>query len=71
MVPATAATLQILEAARENRIMVGKGGLYGNCIRLSPPMNISRPDVDEFILRLDASFTQVEAAPGVTAAARS
>jgi 4-aminobutyrate aminotransferase len=70
-VPATAATLQILEAARENRIMVGKGGLYGNCIRLSPPMNISRPDVDEFILRLDASFTQVEAAPGVTAAARS
>ena len=61
-VPATAATAQMLEAARENRIMIGKGGLYGNCIRLSPPMNISRADVDEFITRLDASFTTVEAA---------
>jgi 4-aminobutyrate aminotransferase-like enzyme len=67
-VPATAATLQMIEAARENRIMVGRGGLYGNCIRLSPPMNISRTDVDEFILRLDASFTQVEATMGAGAA---
>ena len=58
--PATAATNQMLEAARENKIMIGKGGLYGNCIRLSPPMNISRTDVDEFIKRLDQSFTSVE-----------
>jgi 4-aminobutyrate aminotransferase len=58
--PATAATLQMLEAARENRIMVGRGGLYGNVLRLSPPMNIGRTDVDEFILRLDAAFQQVE-----------
>jgi len=65
--PATAATLQMMEAARENRIMIGRGGLYGNCIRLSPPMNISRTDVDEFITRLDACFTQVEAAMGAAA----
>jgi 4-aminobutyrate aminotransferase-like enzyme len=58
--PATAATAHLLEAARENRIMVGRGGLYGNVVRLSPPMNIGRSDVDEFILRLDTSFTQVE-----------
>jgi 4-aminobutyrate aminotransferase-like enzyme len=58
--PATSATAQMLEAARENRIMVGRGGLYGNVIRLSPPMNITRSDVDEFVLRLDAGFTQVE-----------
>jgi 4-aminobutyrate aminotransferase len=57
--PATNATAALMEAARENRIMIGRGGLYGNCVRLSPPMNISRADVDEFILRLDASFTQV------------
>ena len=70
-VPATAATAQMLEAARENRIMIGKGGLYGNCIRLSPPMNISRADVDEFILRLDASFAKVEAAMSVGASSGS
>jgi 4-aminobutyrate aminotransferase len=67
-VPATAATLQMMEAARENFIMVGRGGLYGNVLRLSPPMNIGRADVDEFIVRLDAAFAKVEAAlfAGVT-----
>ena len=60
-VPATAATLQMMEAAKENRIMIGRGGLYGNVLRLSPPMNIGRADVDEFIGRLDASFAKVEA----------
>jgi 4-aminobutyrate aminotransferase-like enzyme len=58
--PATAAALRVMEAARENGIMVGRGGLYGNVVRLSPPMNIGRGDVDEFICRLDASF---ESAP--------
>jgi hypothetical protein len=38
-------------------------------LRLSPPMNIDRADVDEFILRLDASFTQV--ARGASALARA
>jgi 4-aminobutyrate aminotransferase-like enzyme len=59
--PATAATLQMMETARENRIMIGRGGLYGNVLRLSPPMNTGRADVDEFIGRLDASFAKVEA----------
>ena len=38
--PATAATAQVMEAARENRILIGKGGMYGNVLRFSPPMNI-------------------------------
>jgi 4-aminobutyrate aminotransferase-like enzyme len=59
-VPATTATAQLMEAARENRVMLGRGGLNGNVLRFSPPMNIGRADVDEFILRLDASFLQVE-----------
>jgi 4-aminobutyrate aminotransferase-like enzyme len=54
--PATAATLRVMEAARENGILVGRGGLYGNVLRLSPPMNIGRSDVDEFIARLDCSL---------------
>src|SRR5262249_45587852 len=32
--PAVAATLAVLEAARENRILIGKGGLYGNVLRI-------------------------------------
>ena len=54
--PATAATLRVMEAARRNRLLIGRGGLNGNVLRISPPMNISKSDVDEFLRRLDASF---------------
>jgi len=54
--PAVAQTGMLMEAARENRILIGKGGMYGNVIRLSPPMNITRSDVDQFIGLLDKSL---------------
>ena len=54
--PAPEATAQIMEAARENRLLVGKGGLYGNVLRITPPLNISRNDIDEFAGLLEASF---------------
>ncbi len=53
--PATMLTLAVMDAARERRILIGRGGLNGNVVRLSPPMNISKADVDEFAGRLDAS----------------
>src|SRR5438477_6231929 len=56
--PATAETAQLMETTRENRIMVGKGGLYGNVLRISPPLNIAKTDVDEFARLLDRSFAQ-------------
>jgi 4-aminobutyrate aminotransferase len=59
--PAAAAMAQLMEATRENRIMVGKGGLYGNVLRISPPMNIGKTDVDEFARLLDRSFAQCHA----------
>ena len=55
--PAATATAALLEAARENGILIGKGGLYGNVIRISPPLNISKSDVDEFARLLDRSLT--------------
>lgn len=62
--PATALTLQLMDAARDNGVMFGRGGLYGNVIRFSPPMNVSRDDVDEFIRRLDAGFCGVTSQRG-------
>jgi len=59
--PATAATAALMESSRENRILIGKGGYFGNVIRLSPPLNISKTDVDEFTRQLDASFVKVQA----------
>jgi len=63
--PASAETNQVLEAAREARILLGKGGLYGNVLRISPPMNISKADVDNFVKALDESFAKVSAPVGV------
>jgi 4-aminobutyrate aminotransferase-like enzyme len=59
--PAAQATVELMEAARSNRLLIGKGGLYGNVIRISPPLNISKTDVDEFARLLDLSLTHSEA----------
>jgi 4-aminobutyrate aminotransferase len=60
--PAAAATLAVMEAARENRILIGKGGMYGNVLRITPPLNISKSDVDEFLRLLDLSLAGVRKA---------
>src|ERR1700680_2943091 len=59
--PAPEATTQLLERTRENGLLIGKGGLYGNVVRLSPMLNISKGDVDEAIRLLDKSFSEVQA----------
>jgi 4-aminobutyrate aminotransferase-like enzyme len=59
--PAPEITLQLLERTRDNGLLVGRGGLYGNVIRLSPMLNIGKADVDEAARLLDRSFGQVGA----------
>jgi len=59
--PAAAETNQLLERARANGLLIGRGGLYSNCIRLSPPLNISKGDVDEAIRLLDKSLAETRA----------
>ena len=49
----------VVERARENGLLIGKGGLFGNVIRMAPPMNISKADVDEGIRMLDKSLNEV------------
>jgi 4-aminobutyrate aminotransferase-like enzyme len=63
--PAVAETLAVMEAARENGILLGKGGLHGNILRFSPPLNISKSDVDEFTRLLDASLVKASALSAV------
>jgi 4-aminobutyrate aminotransferase-like enzyme len=57
--PAPQETTQVMERARDNGLLVGKGGMFGNVIRMSPPMNISKADVDEGMRLLDKSFSEV------------
>ncbi|MGD0500070.1 MAG: aspartate aminotransferase family protein [Bryobacteraceae bacterium] len=60
--PATTETAMVMEAARENGLLIGKGGIFGNVIRMSPPMNVGRTDVDQFAELLDRSLTACRAA---------
>ncbi len=56
--PFPKACASVMEAARENGILIGKGGIYGNVLRISPPLNIGTSDVDCFLKALDDSFVR-------------
>ena len=44
--PASAEAGQIVELAKERGLLLGKGGLYGNTLRIKPPMCITEADCD-------------------------
>ncbi len=47
--PAREECARVLDHARENGLLLGKGGFWGQTIRIAPPMCIGRPDA-EFML---------------------
>jgi 4-aminobutyrate aminotransferase-like enzyme len=59
--PGTELVNQVMERLRANGLIVGKGGLYGNVIRMSPPLNISRADIDAALAILDKSLAEATA----------
>jgi 4-aminobutyrate aminotransferase-like enzyme len=45
--PDPARATAFVNAAREHGLLLGKGGLYGNAIRVAPPLTVSAAEVDE------------------------
>jgi 4-aminobutyrate aminotransferase-like enzyme len=37
----------MLEETRRNGLLVGKGGLYGNVLRIAPPMSLTEEEAEE------------------------
>ncbi len=58
--PATAETAQVHERAMQLGLLVGKGGLSGNVLRIKPPMCIDREDCDFLCRVLDICLTEAE-----------
>jgi len=44
--PATQETFEIVELCKERGLLVGKGGLYGNVLRIKPPMCLTKDDAN-------------------------
>ena len=57
-VPAKEECAQILEVCKDLGLLLGKGGLYGQTIRFSPPMCITRADADFLLQVLDQALGQ-------------
>jgi len=56
--PATNEILQLFENTKKRRLLIGKGGLYGNVVRIAPPMTVDQGRIDEAIKILDQSLSE-------------
>jgi alanine-glyoxylate transaminase/(R)-3-amino-2-methylpropionate-pyruvate transaminase len=57
--PAKAECARVLELAREMGLLIGKGGLWGQTIRIKPPLCLSLADADFLLEVLDAAFARL------------
>jgi 4-aminobutyrate aminotransferase len=57
--PAAAATNRLMEETKKRGLLIGKGGLYGNTLRIAPCLNIGAADIDAFLSLLDESLAAV------------
>lgn len=57
--PAKEECVRVFERCRELGVLIGKGGLYGNVLRIKPPMCLTAADADFMLEVLDAAFRGV------------
>ncbi len=58
--PDPQSVVRVFEETRKRGVLIGKGGLYGNVIRLGPPLIATRSDIDELVTALDGAFSSLE-----------
>jgi alanine-glyoxylate transaminase/(R)-3-amino-2-methylpropionate-pyruvate transaminase len=57
---ATEETLEVMEVARTKGLLIGRGGLHANVLRVSPPLCIGEADVHEILRILGETLREVE-----------
>ncbi|MET0826499.1 MAG: aminotransferase class III-fold pyridoxal phosphate-dependent enzyme, partial [Acidimicrobiales bacterium] len=59
--PDTAAAAAVMERAREGGLLIGKGGLYGNCLRIAPPLSLTAEEAVEGAAIITSTLDAVQA----------
>jgi 4-aminobutyrate aminotransferase-like enzyme len=54
--PDPATTVRLFEETKKRHLLIGKGGLAGNAVRISPPLTVSESEVDDALRIFRESF---------------
>ncbi len=57
--PDPEAVRRLFESTKTNGLLIGKGGLMGNVIRITPPLNVTKDQVDQALSALDQSCAKM------------
>jgi 4-aminobutyrate aminotransferase-like enzyme len=47
-----------MEATRKRGLLIGKGGLYANSLRIAPPMVVNRSQIDDALRLLGEALEE-------------
>ena len=56
--PANTEAAEVMETMKGRQVLVGKGGLYGNTLRIKPPMCITKDDANYLVAMLDETLAE-------------
>src|SRR3954447_20386710 len=51
-------TSRLMEATKKRGLLVGKGGLYGNALRIAPPMVVNKTQIDDALRLLGEALAE-------------
>jgi len=57
--PSPEAAARVMEISKERGLLLGRGGLYGNVLRVSPPLSITEDDAARAVETLEVAFGEV------------
>lgn len=61
--PARQKTLRFFEETKKRGLLIGKGGLYANVIRIAPPLNVTAAEIDEALRIIGECFDVMREVP--------
>ena len=58
--PSAKKTTAFLEGCKKQGLLIGKGGLYGNVVRIAPSMLITKSEIEDGVKRMERALAEVQ-----------